>query len=272
MLGLSVTSIDYKENPEHRLGQLVYRIKGRRDYQEDRYDLSFNDDNSFLHIGVFDGHGGHFVSTYLQDNFINLIKKERIINETTVQKTINRIETDLKKNHLADSRTTGSTFIYAGFNFEQGLLHIANIGDSRIIGCQGERALDLTRDHKPDDPLEKKRIESLGYKIEYDKSDKIWRVDGYALSRAVGDLDAVPLSAIVEFDEYPIAQYDYIVLASDGLWDVMSSQEVVTFINQYYRSIVDISIHQISKQLCKKAYELGSWDNITVVIVPLSER
>ena len=107
----------------------------------------------------------------------------------------------------------------------------ANIGDSRGILSRNGRAIDLTRDHKPNDDKEKARILAMGEKIEWDHYCKVHRVRNLSLSRALGDRFAKPaVSGEVEIKRFPI--YDdkdeFILLASDGLWDVMSSQEVVS--------------------------------------------
>jgi serine/threonine protein phosphatase PrpC len=66
----------------------------------------------------------------------------------------------------------------------KGVLYIANVGDSRAILCNKSVAYDLSKDHKPDDPKEKARIESLGGMI------NAGRVNGSLnLSRALGDFE-----------------------------------------------------------------------------------
>lgn len=123
-----------------------------------------------------------------------------------------------------------------------------NIGDSRsTIGYRNESGgitgIALTADHKPDLPAEKARIEAKGgrvFAVEYDDGvdgpPRVWLghmdVPGLAMSRSL--CDAVAHSAGVssepEFVEYEFSQgrEDLIlVLASDGLWEFMSDQEVM---------------------------------------------
>ena len=249
--------------------RLGHQIRGRREYQEDRYDIATSHKKTITHVCIFDGHGGDIVSQHLKDNFLKLVKKQQVISETTIQKTVDAIETALLAKFPRDVLTTGSTFLYSGFNFDRMLMYVANVGDSRIVGCQKNRAVDLSHDHKPDGPSEKKRIKKMGYSVEFDRSDKIYRVDGYALSRAVGDLGTPAVIARIDFFEYSIKNYDYVVLASDGLWDVMESQDVVDFVSRMYKD-KHVKVGDISKKLVNHAYNLGSWDNITVVIVPIS--
>jgi len=166
----------------------------------------------------------------------------------------------------------------------------ANIGDSRGVLSRNGRAIDLTRDHKPNDDKEKARILAMGEKIEWDHYCKVHRVRNLSLSRAIGDRFAKPaVSGEVEIKRFPI--YDdkdeFIVLASDGLWDVMSSQEVVSYthkrLNAPPKDGADITCEEdmaslkylrrknMSRFIANEALRRGSGDNISVVIVWLTE-
>jgi serine/threonine protein phosphatase PrpC len=104
-------------------------------------------------------------------------------------------------------------------------------------------AIALTADHKPDLPLEKARIEAKGgrvFAVEYDDGvdgpARVWLghmdVPGLAMSRSLGD--AVAHSAgvssepeFVEYDFNPDREDIIMVMASDGLWEFMTDQEVM---------------------------------------------
>lgn len=166
----------------------------------------------------------------------------------------------------------------------------ANIGDSRGVLSRQGRAVDLTRDHKPNDDTEKARILAMGEKIEWDHYCKVHRVRNLSLSRAIGDRFAKPaVSGEVEIKRFPI--YDdkdeFILLASDGLWDVMSSQDVVSYVHKRLHAPpkdgADITCEEdmaslkylrrknMSRFIANEALRRGSGDNISVVIVWLSE-
>ena len=78
-------------------------------------------------------------------------------------------------------------------------------------------------------------------KIQFDGHD--WRIKDLSLSRAFGDLDASPfVTHEPEIYKYKLSSKDkFMVLACDGLWDVLSNQEVVNFVleccNYGYNSI-----------------------------------
>lgn len=166
----------------------------------------------------------------------------------------------------------------------------ANIGDSRGVLSRNGRAIDLTRDHKPNDDKEKARILAMGEKIEWDHYCKVHRVRNLSLSRAIGDRFAKPaVSGEVEIKRFPVydGKDEFILLASDGLWDVMSSQEVVSYVHKRLNAPpkdgADITCEQdmaslqylrrknMSRFIANEALRRGSGDNISVVIVWLKE-
>ncbi|GFO05299.1 protein phosphatase 1g [Plakobranchus ocellatus] len=116
-------------------------------------------------------------------------------------------------------------------------LLVANAGDSRCVLARAGRALDLSFDHKPEDDPERTRIEKAGGKVTADG-----RVNGgLNLSRAIGDhvykrntevsareqmITALPDVQIEELSD----QDQFIVIACDGIWNYMSSQEVVDYV------------------------------------------
>ena len=119
-------------------------------------------------------------------------------------------------------------------------LIMANVGDSRaILGRRGRwnrmEAMDLTVDHKPEDPEERVRIEYSGGAVaqqEYDPGQfegpfRVFRAGtsapGLAMSRSLGDLEAEKVGVIPDADTstWEFKRGDELLLiASDGLWEV----------------------------------------------------
>lgn len=154
----------------------------------------------------------------------------------------------------------------------------ANIGDSRAVLCREDKAWDLSRDHKPNDPTEKSRIESFGGSViwcgETDKfgapiEDRgIYRVNGnLALSRAIGDRSERPaVTAEPEIISVPVRKGDqFIIVATDGLWDVMDSDDAVNYVKISLEAGVEKS--KIADVMVQEAMRLGTYDNVTVVII-----
>ena len=118
---------------------------------------------------------------------------------------------------------------------------IANCGDSRAILVSDDQLAIVTKDHKPNDPIEIDPIEQEGGTVATDGKN-VWRIFYYStqtgelsLSRAFGDYNYKknelkgPCEEIVsaEPDIYFHERFDkdkFLVLASDGLWDLLSSK------------------------------------------------
>jgi len=162
-----------------------------------------------------------------------------------------------------------------------------NIGDSRAVLSRNSIAIDLTTDHKPNDPNEKQRIEHLGGEVQWcglvDAHGNpvldtgVYRINGnLAVSRAIGDRSEYPfITAEPDMKLFPIlSEYDeFIVIASDGLYDVMSSQDVVSFLHKCLADLGGRSTDQdvLAKVLAEEAILRGSLDNVTVIIIWLKK-
>jgi serine/threonine protein phosphatase PrpC len=174
-----------------------------------------------------------------------------------------------------ETKTTSST---------KKTLIAANIGDSRAVLCRNKTAYDLTRDHKPDDPLETARIEALGGQVVWcgDRDNTgnpiaetgIYRVNGnLALSRAVGDRSERPhVTADPEIITAPILEGvdDFIIIATDGLWDVFDSDDAVDFVLSSRQD--GHQLERIATLVVEEALRRGTYDNITVVIIWLDRN
>ncbi|KAG8375202.1 hypothetical protein BUALT_Bualt10G0075900 [Buddleja alternifolia] len=99
---------------------------------------------------------------------------------------------------------------------------VANCGDSRAVLYRGGRVIPLSFDHKPDRADEKVRVEASGGRVFGADTP---RVEGIlAMSRAIGDRFLKPY--VISEPEVTFTRRDaedeFLILASDGLWDVMS--------------------------------------------------
>lgn len=164
----------------------------------------------------------------------------------------------------------------------------ANVGDSRAVLSRNGQAVDLTRDHKPNEEREKARILAMGEVIEWDRLSKVHRVRNLSLSRAIGDRFAKPVvSGEVEINHFPVVDDgdEFVILASDGLWDAMTSEEAVMFVHQTIQN--ELSRENIAKDdtenfklvlrrnmakfVAREAIRRGSCDNVCVIMVWLND-
>jgi serine/threonine protein phosphatase PrpC len=253
-------------------------------------------------MGVLDGHGyfGHEVSEYIRENLpmdLNRVLKTKKINllkddiSQIIKQTFEMENNSLLRNKQIDSNLSGSTCVSVIYTPEK--LIIANLGDSRcVLGKKINnewKAENLTRDHKPNIPEEAERIKSYGGRIRPMKDEdgnfvgplrvymKEKDIPGLAMTRSFGDYYASTAGTICipEVTEYKFMPEDkFLVLASDGLFEFIDSDEVVSIVSGYYAKN---DIVGCSEFLYKESYrkwiseEEDTVDDITIIIVFFEE-
>jgi len=190
------------------------------------------------------------------------------------------VEADFTEEPGNDSGCTAVVALMAGTT-----LYVANAGDSRCVVCRDGQAVEMSADHKPEDDIEMKRIKNAGGKVTPDG-----RVNGgLNLSRAIGDhaykqnkslgLPEQMISPQPDIRTHEIdPEHDsWMILACDGIWNFMSSQEVVDYVNQK----IDSTPHDKLSSICEELFEhclapdtMGDGtgcDNMTAVIVKFKD-
>eukprot|EP00475_Leptophrys_vorax_P038570 TRINITY_DN6826_c0_g3_i1.p1 TRINITY_DN6826_c0_g3~~TRINITY_DN6826_c0_g3_i1.p1 ORF type:complete len:437 (+),score=142.77 TRINITY_DN6826_c0_g3_i1:1584-2894(+) len=251
-----------------------------------------NEDGVDLY-GVFDGHGefGHLVSRFVAEKLPIYVESE-LANanapDASLGKAVWKLCEALKRSTI---RTTysGTTATFA--LRDRDMLYVGNLGDSRaVLGSKTEEsenlvAIELSRDHKPDLPEERQRILASGGRVETLRGPpgtdcgpyRVWlaKVDvpGLAMSRSIGDdvAHSVGVSTEVEVITHKLSKNDkFMILASDGVWEFISSQEAVDLVSSN-----SDNMDQAVQKLVKRAQE--QWrkyeqvvDDITAVIITFS--
>ncbi|KZT10654.1 protein serine/threonine phosphatase 2C [Laetiporus sulphureus 93-53] len=138
------------------------------------------------------------------------------------------------------------------------VLYCANAGDARGVLCRAGRAVRLTYDHKGSDRQEAKRIMDAGGFV------MSGRVNGVlAVTRSLGDSSmkeyvvGAPYTTETELGD----DDEFLILACDGLWDVVDDQTAV----QLVRGVSNPK--EAAQLLLDHAYQNYSSDNVTVLIV-----
>lgn len=257
-------------------------VKGKRPQNEDKHNIILNMDkpsdktSPVNYFAVYDGHGGKFVSKFLHDNLPQFFTDKRVeypLKKDYINKVYSYFNQILKTKYVDKATHTGSTcLIVLHYKKEDNnFLNVLNTGDSRCILCRNNLEFALTKDHKPNWPEENLRIKNLGGEIVFDGYD--WRIKDLSVSRAFGDIDADPyVTNYPDIYRYKLTNNDkFIVLACDGLWDVMSNQDVINFIlDNCYDMSTNVRINKninIGKKIAELAIGKGSGDNITVIVV-----
>ena len=147
-------------------------------------------------------------------------------------------------------------------------MYIANLGNSRAIVWSGNKLIIETKDHKPQHEIERIRASGgfirngrVGGVLEVSRSFGDFSEDLKLLKKRYLGKDA-PVSAEPDVYRVDLRTYSgpvHMVLASDGLWDVMSTRETIKFSNA----------NSQCKELIAEAVHRGSTDNITVLVVDI---
>ncbi|KAK1698635.1 hypothetical protein QYE76_015332 [Lolium multiflorum] len=176
----------------------------------------------------------------------------------------------------ARSRTVGSTAVVAVVGRRR--IVVANCGDSRAVLSRAGVAVPLSTDHKPDRPDELQRVEAAGGRVINWNGSRVLGV--LSTSRSIGDYYLKPyVSAEPEVTAVERTEKDeFIVLASDGLWDVVSNEMACRVARSclnghlaaaFPESVSGRSATDAAALLAELAISRGSKDNISVVVVEL---
>ena len=259
---------------------------------------NFAGHKDYYYLSVCDGHGveGHFVSSFikqilpvdlsqnLQDK--NILKDTELVHEI-ITGTFLLANEKLIENENINSTFSGSTCVSVIYTPER--LICPNIGDSRaVIGRYNKEnkkyiPIELTRDHKPTEEDEAKRIFENDGRIqpfidegEFIGPQRVWvkedDVPGLAMTRSFGDRVAATVGVISEPE---IKEWDYdkddkfMLVASDGVWEFISNEECMNIIGEFYEK-------DDMKGCCEFLYEESKkrWlmeedviDDITMILV-----
>ncbi|KAA8536461.1 hypothetical protein F0562_028939 [Nyssa sinensis] len=213
-------------------------------------------------FAIYDGHLGDSVPAYLQKHlFSNILKEEEFWTDprTAISKAYERTDQAILS-HNPDLGRGGSTAVTAML-INSRKLWVANVGDSRAVLSRGGQAIQLSIDHEPN--TERGSIEDRGGFVSNMPGD-VARVNGQlAVSRAFGDknlkshLRCDPDVTNADID----GDIDLLILASDGLWKVMSNQEAVDIA----KKIKDPQ--KAAKELAAEALNRESKDDFSCIVI-----
>lgn len=234
-------------------------------------------------FAVYDGHAGSRVANYCSKYLLEHITgSEGFRGADRAEPTVEGVKSGIRAGFLkideymrsfADLRNgmdrSGSTAVAVLVSPEH--LYFINCGDSRAVLYRSSHVCFSTLDHKPCNPREKERIQNAGGSV------MIQRVNGsLAVSRALGDYDYKcvdgkgPTEQLVspEPEVFEMARSDedqFVVLACDGIWDVMSNEELCEFVRsrlevtddleKVCNAVVDTCLHKVCWEPGKESME-----------------
>ena len=244
---------------------------------------NFNNDKNQMVFEIFDGHGGDEISTYLQNNLAQIYKQNLLLNKGNIilsLKNAFRDADDEMRNQLnIDGLGSTGTLVHIKWENENDLVvYSANVGDSRVSLISPDHIIRLSYDHRTTDQKERKRILESGLEIIDD------RINGtLMLTRIFGNYEYKNINENEE-DENDIdnnkglicepfiskinidlnIENQFLILASDGIWDIITEEEIQQIIQKY----------QDTQQICsiaiKKCLRNEAWDNMSIFAIKLT--
>lgn len=245
-----------------------------RKQNQDRLVMASDKETGALMVGVWDGHGeaGHLVSQAFKAEYAEAVFSDSAYKKggeginAALAKHFKTIEKKVLADPSVDTEFSGTTAVSGVITMDR-KLYCANCGDSRLT--LGELAADgrivakeVSIDHKPDDPEEKKRIEANGgrvFAVQYDDGvdgpARVWLkhmdIPGLAMSRSLGDTVAHSAGVISEAECYTVdltPSTKTLIIASDGLWEFISNQEALDLIKDLPRSDPEAAVELLAKE------------------------
>ena len=231
---------------------------------------------SCSYFGLFDGHSGKEVGMYLMENLHKIIHQkikenndiENIDNlKNIVISSFEQIDQEINsKNFKNETGSTGTVLLlFKDKNSPLGKsLLCANVGDSKAYLITKKEMILITKDHKCCDANEVKRIRDSGGIVFRE------RVFGtLMLTRSFGDKEMKKYGVLSTPDIFMknIDTEDiFVVIASDGVWDVVEENEILKM------SQGSISSNDFSKKIINLAKERDTHDNISCIVIKLNKN
>jgi serine/threonine protein phosphatase PrpC len=208
-------------------------------------------------FALFDGHGGREAAEYAAANLPPAIAAEIAAGAAdAIERAFARTQAEM----APWCTYVGTTALLA--IFEGTTVTVANAGDTRCVIRTAGVARRLSVDHTPDVPEEARYVRENGGTVVNGRIN-----NALAVSRGLGDgflgkcQNPTPAVNVVQLSQ----EDDFMILACDGLWDVMTDQEACDLIH-------GSSDPQLAATtLAQTAYKLGSTDNISVIVIILRE-
>ncbi|PSC67886.1 phosphatase 2C 24 [Micractinium conductrix] len=275
-------------------------MPGRRLYQEDRHtlipDFSLPGPSKAgvpcQFMAVYDGHASHKGSEHASRRLHDYIAAQPAVQACTGESC-----DEQKVEAALTAAFEGADEEIVGKAIERGdrygttavcalrigsALYAAHAGDSRAVLCRDGHAVSLTRDHKPASvPEERRRIEAKGGQIVYEADRVVSNPEGVRhsrlnMSRALGDPDFKEPRRLVEAApdvarvELRPGSDTFVLLGSDGLFDVMEPQQAVDLALQaLVGQPSEASAEAAAGVLVQEALRKGSSDNVTAALLLL---
>ena len=248
---------------------------------------NFNNDKNQMVFEIFDGHGGDEMSIYLQNNLAQIYKQNLLLNKGNIilslKNAFHDADNEMRNQLNIEGLGSTGTLVHIKWESENDLVvYSANVGDSRVSLISPEHIIRLSYDHRTSDEKERKRILESGLEIIDD------RINGtLMLTRIFGNYEYKNNIENEEDDNSNSNNYSnnkglicepfiskinidlnienqFLILASDGIWDTITEEEIQNII-QYHNDTQQICSIAIKNSLRNEA-----WDNLSIFAIKLT--
>ena len=222
-------------------------------YQDEQYKISF--------FALYDGFCGKEVAVYLQKKLqqclLTNIKKNKFDIEKSFGDTFAQMENSIKE--ISNSSTCGSTATVV--LIVNKIIYCANIGNTSCYSIYNKNQIKkISIDHDCKNQTEIERVKQNGGEI-FNK-----RVFGsLSLTRCFGDFDfkAYGVTAKPTISKKKIGKEEnFLIIASDGVWDVIHEEELNGYISKK-----NLSASELSALIIKEALRNYSRDNVSCIVI-----
>ncbi len=252
-----------------------------RKYMEDDHAVvdDFCGEVGWLYAGLYDGHGGRSAVDFLTGHLHATVERElrggvmgaRVEPVEALSAAFSKVDRMLMQLGCRQCGATAAVCLFMRSAAPSAPLevHVANAGDTRVVLVrEGAPAVRLSVDHTAADPAEVRRVELAGGRIINN------RVGGtLAVSRALGDHVLKGPNGGVTPEPHcithrAVAGDRFLLMASDGVWDVMSDDEAQELVLQH--AAEHQSPAEIAREIVSAALARGSCDNISALLIGMA--
>ena len=277
----------------------------------------FSNDSAGAFFGIYDGHGptGELCAQFVQRRLPVLVA-EHLQEQPDFVLSVDQINFALREAHTTcneelhassiDDSYSGTTSITLYLQGDYDRITVSNVGDSRAVlgtaSADGQKlhAVPLSKDQTPRRDDESKRCQKHGARIlsfgqinpaqqddDPDEEDppRVWAQNGNypgtAFTRSLGDnvAEKLGVDAVPEILSLKIGESEkVIVLATDGIFDVMSNKQVVDMCFKYYkdpleacRNVIECAHAEWLKNEDCADEEFANYDDMSLVVIFLGD-
>ena len=237
-----------------------------RQYMEDFYTIipNFQNDQNKSFFGIFDGHSGSDAAIYLKNNLPKIFQNYLTQTNNDINKSLISSFSKIDNEIMSKFNESGSTctIIYIFKENNKKIFYCANVGDSKCFLITNKNIKQISIDHNCNDKNEVERIKKNGGIV---FSGRVFGT--LILTRSIGDKEMKKYGVINEpsiFRKEIDSDDKYLILASDGVWDVVGEDDIFNLSKNNFES------EEFCKNVIKMSKDGDTRDNVSCIVIKLN--